>query len=203
MSWGPCWAIAIFSWDREGTLRNFVDAVRRFHGREGRIRIASSPHAPYTVDPELWKESEMLRREYEERLGDAGPIILATHLAEDWREDWREPEMVRERFGVEVPGGSIVKYLDDLGVIHDEFLGAHGIHLNDLDIEILARRGAKIAHNPVANMKLGMGYADTPRLLDAGVVVGLGTDGPASNNTLDMVETMKFAALINKLLTSL
>jgi len=186
--------IAIFSWDREGTLRNFVDAVRRFHGREGRIRIASSPHAPYTVDPELWKESEMLRREYEERLGDAGPIILATHLAEDWR----EPEMVRERFGVEVPGGSIVKYLDDLGVIHDEFLGAHGIHLNDLDIEILARRGAKIAHNPVANMKLGMGYADTPRLLDAGVVVGLGTDGPASNNTLDMVETMKFAALINK-----
>ncbi len=186
--------IAIFSWDPEGTLNNFRDAVKKFHGADGLVRIASSPHAPYTVSPDLWKESEAVRKELQERYGEKDPIIITTHVAEDWR----EPEMVKERFGVEVPDGSIIKYLDELGVVGPDFLGAHGIHLNKVDIAILSEKGGKIAHNPVANMKLGMGYADTPTLLSSGIEVSLGTDGPASNNTLDMVETMKFAALINK-----
>ncbi len=186
--------IAIFTWDPEGSLRNFRDAVERYHGRDGLIRIASCPHAPYTVDPELWKNSEDLRLELNSRYGDMGRIIVTSHIAEDWR----EVDIVRERFNVEVPDGSIMKYLEGLGVVSSDFLAAHGIHLNEVDIEVMKRYDVKVAHNPVANMKLGMGYADTPRLLDSGIKVSLGTDGPASNNTLDMVETMKFAALINK-----
>ena len=186
--------IAIFTWDPEGSLKNFEDAVKRYHGREGLIRIASCPHAPYTVDPGLWVESENLRRELNDKYGDLGKIIVTSHIAEDWR----EVELVKERFNVDVPDGSIVKYLDNLGVINSDFLAAHAIHLNDVDVEIMARRDVKVAHNPVANMKLGMGYADTPKLLSKGIQVSLGTDGPASNNTLDLIETMKFAALINK-----
>ncbi len=186
--------IAIFSWDAERTLKNFVDAVSKYHNFFNIVSIAASPHAPYTVSPDLWRDTEELRKELNEKYGSPIPIILTTHVAEDWR----EPALVKERFGVEVPQNSIVKYLDDLGVIGPHFLGAHGIHLTDLDMDILAEKGGKIAHNPVANMKLGMGYADTPRMMDKGINVSLGTDGPASNNTLDMLETMKFAALINK-----
>ncbi len=186
--------IAIFTWDPEGSLNNFRDAVSRFHGRNGLIRIASCPHAPYTVDPELWKKSEELRRELNDKFGDKGKIIVTSHIAEDWN----EVKMVEERFKVEVPNGSIMKYLEELDVVSSDFLAAHAIHLTDLDIEVMKRYDVKVAHNPVANMKLGMGYADTPRLLSNGIKVSLGTDGPASNNTLDLIETMKFAALINK-----
>ena len=188
--------IAIFTWDPEGSLNNFKDAVKRYHGKNGLIRIASCPHAPYTVDPDLWRESEELRRELNKLYSDRGRIIITSHIAEDWR----EVDLVRERFNVDIPDGSIMKYLDGLGVLSSDFLAAHAIHLTDLDIEIMKKYDVKIAHNPVANMKLGMGYADTPRLLNEGLKVSLGTDGPASNNTLDLIETMKFAALINKTL---
>ena len=186
--------IAIFTWDPEGSLRNFRDAVERYHGRDGLIRIASCPHAPYTVDPELWKRSEELRLELNSRYGDRGRIIVTSHIAEDWN----EVSIVEERFNVDIPQNSIMKYLEQLGVVSSDFLAAHGIHLNEVDIEVMKRYDVKVAHNPVANMKLGMGYADTPKLLNNGIKVSLGTDGPASNNTLDMIETMKFAALINK-----
>lgn len=186
--------IAIFTWDTEGSLNNFKDAVRRFHGYNGLIRIASCPHAPYTVDPDLWRKSEVLRRELLEKYGDKGRIIVTSHVAEDWN----EVEIVRKRFNVDIPSDSILRYLENLGVLSSDFLAAHGIYLNEVDIEVMKRYDVKLAHNPVANMKLGMGYADTPKLIDNGIKVSLGTDGPASNNTLDMFETMKFAALINK-----
>ena len=186
--------IAIFTWDPKGSLNNFEDAVKRYHGKDGLVRIASCPHAPYTVDPELWIESEELRRRLDDKYGDDGKIIVTSHIAEDWR----EVELVRERFNVDIPDGSILKYLDGLGVLSSDFLAAHAIHLTDKDIDVMVNRGVKVAHNPVANMKLGMGIADTPKLLSRGIYVSLGTDGPASNNTLDLIETMKFAALVNK-----
>lgn len=184
--------VAMFYWDEEGSVKRVEDALGRWHGREGLVRVSVSPHAPYTVSPSLWRHAEDIRRKWMENSG--VPVSITTHLVEDWD----EPNMVKERFGVEVPDGSIYKYLDGLGVLGEYFVAAHSIHMNDVDFEIVRRRGVHIIHNPVANLKLGMGIANVPRMLEYGINVGLGTDGPASNNSLDMFETMKFAALIHK-----
>jgi 5-methylthioadenosine/S-adenosylhomocysteine deaminase len=121
-------------------------------------------------------------------------VILTTHIAEDNE----EPRLVKERYGVELPGGSIIRYLDSLGVLNEHLLAAHMIHIDRDEMEILRDRGVNIAHNPVANFKLGMGIAPVADYISNGINVSLGTDGAASNNTLDMFETMKIASLIQK-----
>jgi 5-methylthioadenosine/S-adenosylhomocysteine deaminase len=186
--------VAMFSWDVDLSIRSVEDALRRWHGHRGIIRVSPAPHAPYTVSPDLWREASRLRDEGDERYGDMGRVVLTSHILEDWR----EPGLVREKFGVEVPEDSIYLYLDRLGVLSPYFVASHSIHMNDRDFEIVSKRGVKVVHVPVANLKLGMGIANIPRLLDGGVVVGIGTDGPASNNTLDIIESMKVAALLQK-----
>jgi len=186
--------IAMFSWDMEGSINNVEDALKRWHGVGDLIKVSPSPHAPYTVSPDLWREAERLRKEGDDRYCSKGSVIITTHVLEDWR----EPELVKKQFGVEIPRDSIYLYLEGLGVLSPRFTAAHSIHMNETDYEVAARNGVKIVHNPVANLKLGMGIADVPRMLSHGITVGLGTDGPASNNTLDLIETMKFASLLPK-----
>jgi len=79
-----------------------------------------------------------------------------------------------------------------------DVLAAHCIHLSNVEMRLLAKRGVRVAYNPVVNMKLGMGVPRVDEFLRLGVTVGIGTDGPASNNTLDMFESMKAAALLQK-----
>ena len=186
--------VAMFSWKEDESIKNVEDAFKKWHGAEGLIRVAPCPHAPYTVSPNLWRIAESLRKMGEERYGDKGKIILTSHILEDWN----EVNLVKERFNVDVPQNSIYKYLDDLGVLSPYFLAAHSIHMNDIDFEIAKIRGVNIAHNPVANLKLAMGIAKIPKMLSNGINVSLGTDGPASNNTLDLFETMKITALLHK-----
>ena len=186
--------VAMFSWAMEDSIRNVDDALRRWHGYNGIIKVSPAPHAPYTVSPELWREAERLRREGDSRYGDMGRVVLNTHVLEDWR----EPDMVRRQFNVDVPDDSLYLYLEKLGVLSPYFVAAHSIHMNDRDFEVASRHGVKIIHNPVANLKLGMGIADVPRMFEYGITVGLGTDGPASNNTLDLIESMKVASLLHK-----
>jgi 5-methylthioadenosine/S-adenosylhomocysteine deaminase len=188
--------VAIFSWDIEGSLSNVRDAFNKWFGSGGGlIRVAPAPHAPYTVSPDDWRIAEGLRREYDEKFGgDSYHVILMTHVLEDWR----EPGLIRERFGVEVPDNSVYKYLENLGVLSPHFLAAHSIHMNDIDYTIASRNGVKVAHNPVANLKLGMGLANIVEMMRNDILVSLGTDGPASNNTLDLIETMKYASLLPK-----
>lgn len=188
-------AVAMFSWDEERSVKNVEDAVKRWHGAGGGlIRIALAPHAPYTVSPTLWRLAAELRKEYDERYGNLGRIIITSHVLEDPE----EPNLVRERFKAEVPSNSVYKYLEDLGVLSEYFLAAHSIHVNDVDLAVMKKHRVKVAHNPVANMKLAMGISPVPKLIENDIIVSLGTDGPASNNTLDMFETMKVAALIHK-----
>jgi 5-methylthioadenosine/S-adenosylhomocysteine deaminase len=89
-------------------------------------------------------------------------------------------------------------YLESLGIWSGKSLAAHGVWLDEADMKILAARGVGMAHNPESNMKLASGTAAVPRWLEHGMRAGLGTDGAASNNDLDMFEAMRFAALLHK-----
>ena len=165
--------------------RLFKDAIRvfeRYNGAgNGRIRVIFGPHAIYTCSRELLERIRDKARE----LGTG----IHIHLAETERE---VEECLDEH------GKTPAEYLDELGLLGPGTSIAHGVHLSDRDIALLAERGVGVAHCPVANAKLGVGVARVPDMLASGLAVGLGTDGPASNNTLDLFETAKFACLLQK-----
>ena len=183
-----------FSWRKDEDLSAIQSLAQRWHGGAGgRIRVSVDPHAPYTVDPEYMKELRAVADELNERYEGEAPITLHIHLAETADEAKR----VEEAFGVRLEGG-VVEYLDGLGVLGSDVVAAHCVHLTEGDIKALASRGVKVVHNPVSNLKLASGISPVPKLLEAGVTVALGTDGPCSNNSADMFETMKVAALLHK-----
>jgi 5-methylthioadenosine/S-adenosylhomocysteine deaminase len=154
-----------------------VDFVKKFRGQaEGRITALLGPHAAYSC-------SRDLLREIREKTSELG-VGVHIHLAES--------KTILEDF-------SEVEFLDEIDFFESHVLAAHCINLSKNDMQILSKRGVNVAHVPVANMKLGLGAAKIKDLITLGVNVCLGTDGPASNNTLDMFETMKFAALLQKL----
>ncbi|KYH37190.1 MAG: hypothetical protein AYL29_008630 [Candidatus Bathyarchaeota archaeon B24] len=183
-----------FSWRKDEDIRLTKMLVEKWHGAEnGRVRVSVDPHAPYTVDPGYMRELWSLTSELNEKYRDKAPVIWHIHLAETMD----EAEKVEKAFNVDVKDGVVV-YLDRLGVLGPIVIAAHCVHLTDKDIAVLASRDVKVSHNPVSNLKLGSGISPVPRLLESGVTVGLGTDSVCSNNSSDMFETMKLAALIHK-----
>jgi 5-methylthioadenosine/S-adenosylhomocysteine deaminase len=146
------------------------------------ITPAVAPHALYTLD------GPMLRAARELAVRHGVPTLI--HLAET--RDETKVAQDRRR-------ASPVAYLDSLGFLGPGVVGAHGVWVSAADIAVLRARGVRIAHNPESNMKLASGTAPVPAYLEAGVPVGLGTDGAASNNDLDMFEAMRMAALLHKL----
>ncbi|MGD8330024.1 MAG: amidohydrolase [Acidobacteriota bacterium] len=149
-----------------------------------RITAAVAPHAPYTVGPETLRRAAELARRY------GAPLII--HVAET--QD--EVDTIRSRYGLTPVG-----YLDSVGFLGPDVIGAHSIWVNDADIATLAERGTGVVHNPESNMKLASGTMPIAALRGAGIPVGLGTDGPASNNDLDMFGAMFTAALLHKHMT--
>ncbi len=99
---------------------------------------------------------------------------------------------------IERHGVTPVAYFDRIGLFNRPAIAAHLVHVTDADIEILARRGVYMAHNPASNLKLASGVAPVSRMLASGVRVALGTDGPSSNNVLDMMGDMRLASLVQK-----
>jgi len=91
-----------------------------------------------------------------------------------------------------------VQVFDDLGMLTDRTVLAHCVHMTDEEIALLSKRGASVAHNPRSNLKLGSGIAEVAKMIKAGVNVCLGTDGAASNNTLDMLTEMQYASMLAK-----
>ena len=183
-----------FSWRKEEDRRALEALFRDWHGKaDGRLRASVDPHAPYTVDPDYMVELRALTDRYNERYGHLGRVVMHIHVAETPD----EPDKIREAFGREVKEG-VFAYLDELGVLGPDVVAAHCVALTDRDITIMAERGVKAVYNPVSNMKLASGISPVVELLKAGVTVALGTDGPSSNNTADMFETMKFASLLQK-----
>lgn len=166
-------------------LEESVNFFKEWHGGAGgRIKVMFGPHAPYTCPPEYLKQVIELAGKY-----GAG---LHIHVAETKS----EVEQINNSYG-KTP----VRHLDSVGLFELPVLAAHCVHLDDADIEILARNNVGVAHCPESNMKLASGVAPVARLIEAGVNVGLGTDGAASNNNLDMLEEMRSAAMLQKVYT--
>ena len=147
----------------------------------GRIQWAVTPHALYTVRPELLRWTAQFARE--------NGLILHTHLAETRTEN---DNCVRDH------GMRPVAYLDSLGMLGPNTVVAHCVHVNDEEADLLAERQVTISHCPCSNMKLGSGIFPYARLIKAGCRITLGTDGASSSNNLDLREAMKFAALLAK-----
>lgn len=164
----------------EKTFSRSLEFVKRFNGyASGRINAMLGPHAVYSCSKDLL----MKIRETASNL----KVGVHIHLAES-KAKFKAAQKLSE-----------VAFLDGIGFFDGHVLAAHCINLSKDDIQILSRRGVNAVHVPVANMKLGLGVAKVKHLTSLGVNVCLGTDGPASNNTLDMLENMKFTALLQKL----
>jgi 5-methylthioadenosine/S-adenosylhomocysteine deaminase len=160
-----------------------LDVARELDGAfDGRIATALMPHSLTTA-------AAALLAEYVPRAREAG-IPLHYHANET--RDEVEP-IVEER------GVRPLEYADELGMLEEGDFIAHGVHTDRTEIELLAERGVGVAHCPASNMKLASGIAPVQELLDAGVTVGIGTDGAASNNDLDAFDELRDAAMVGKL----
>jgi 5-methylthioadenosine/S-adenosylhomocysteine deaminase len=151
---------------------------------DGVITPAVAPHAMYTLDGPTLMASRDLARRYN--------VPTLIHLAETQAELKTAQERSKP---------SPVMYLDALGFLGAGVLAAHAVWVTEPEIGILKARGVGVSHNPESNMKLASGTAPVPAYLKAGVAVGLGTDGAASNNDLDMFEAMRIASFLHKLQT--
>jgi 5-methylthioadenosine/S-adenosylhomocysteine deaminase len=171
--------------DAREDLDTGIEVAREFDGgADGRIRTAFMPHSLTTVGEEYL-------REYVAEARAAGVPI---HYHANETEDEVEP-IVDER------GERPLEYARDLDMTGGSDFVAHGVHVDGAEIELLAETGTGVVHCPGSNMKLASGMAPVQRLLDAGVAVGLGTDGAASNNDLDVFDEMRDAAMVGKLAT--
>jgi 5-methylthioadenosine/S-adenosylhomocysteine deaminase len=145
------------------------------------VSVAVEPHAVYTCSPDLLRACNEIAEQFQ------APMIL--HLSES--QD--EVRQVKERYGT-----SPVLHLEKLGLLSPHLIADHCVVLSDQEMDLLAERAVSVVHNPESNMKLASGVAPIPELLSRGVIVGLGTDGCASNNNLDMFAEMDTAAKLHK-----
>jgi 5-methylthioadenosine/S-adenosylhomocysteine deaminase len=154
--------------------------VSRWKGHE-LIVPAIAPHAPYTVSEEHLKAA----RAFSDRTGAA----IVTHVSETKRE-------VED--SVKAKGASPVAYLERIGFLNERVIAAHVVWPQGTDTAVLKRHGVGVVHNPQSNMKLASGVAPVPKMMEEGLFVGLGTDGAASNNDLNMWEEMDTVAKLHK-----
>ncbi len=158
-----------------------LDRLARPGALPDTIQVTVAPHAVYTVGEDLFRRCV----DYAAEKG----LVLHTHLSETRQE---VNDCLRQH------GMRPVEWLGRLGALQPNLVAAHVVHVNDREIELLARNGVTLVHNPVSNMKLGAGVFPSAALIEAGCRITLGTDGCSSNNNLDMREEMKVAALLAK-----
>jgi len=164
----------------EDSLAAARDFIQRWKGHE-LIEPAVAPHAPYTCTPEILRLTARLAVEFD--------VPLHTHLAETAL----EVDNMRKENGMPV-----IPYVKKQGLFDAKVLAAHCVHIDEGEMRTLLHAGAGVAHNPSSNLKLASGFAPVQKMIDAGLNVGIGTDGPASNNDLDMFEEMRLAAFVAK-----
>jgi 5-methylthioadenosine/S-adenosylhomocysteine deaminase len=176
-------SITDWSWK---TLETFGDKVAKYHDAgDGRIKVALSPHAVYSCGEDMFR----LVRE----VADATRVPIHTHLSEGMQE---------VNYCIEANGKRPAQWLESIGFLGPDVTAAHCSQLDAGDIKALAATGTRIGHCPVCNAKLVSGTMPLRAVREAGITVGLATDGPASHNALDMFQEMKFAGLIHKASTN-
>ncbi len=148
------------------------------------VSIAVEPHSLYTCCPDLLSTANELALNYN--------VPLIIHVAETLNEIAK----VKEKYGK-----TAVEHLHSLGLLGAHLIADHCVHLDETEIKKMAEHGVKAIHNPESNMKLASGIAPVPEMLAQGLTVGLGTDGCASNNNLDLFTEMDTAAKIHKIQT--
>ena len=146
---------------------------------------AVAPHAPYTCTDEILQATAQLAKEFD--------VPLHTHLSETLF----EVENMRNENGMPV-----IPYVKKQGLFEAKVIAAHCVHVDPGEIRSLHNAGAGVSHNPSSNLKLASGFAPVMKMLEIGLNVGIGTDGPASNNDLDMFEEVRLAAFIAKAVTN-
>jgi 5-methylthioadenosine/S-adenosylhomocysteine deaminase len=151
---------------------------------EPRFSFTIAPHAPYTVSDKTFEKVLTFSDELEL------PVHIHLHETAD-----------EVRQSIDQHGVRPMQRLQALGLLTPALLAVHAVHLSDEEIALLAEHGCSVAHCPTSNMKLASGIAPVQRMLGAGINVGLGTDGAASNNRLDMFSEMRLAALLAKAAT--
>lgn len=157
------------------------EAIRRFDDKDGLQRYVIAPSGPQRCTDELLVAAAELSREHD--------TTLHIHVLET---------KVQAVTGQEFYGKTLVRHLADLGVVSDRLTLAHAIWLTDEDVALLGAAGSSVAHNAISNQKLGAGIAPLRALLDAGINVGLGSDGLSSNDSARMFDVMKATALLQK-----
>ncbi|MGB8214656.1 MAG: amidohydrolase [Anaerolineales bacterium] len=164
----------------EDSLAAARDFIQRWKGH-ALITPSVAPHAPYTCTPEILRATAQLAVEFD--------VPLHTHLAETAL----EVENMRRENGMPV-----IPYVKKQGLFDAKVLAAHCVHIDEGEMRTLLHAGAGVAHNPSSNLKLASGFAPVQKMLELGLNVGIGTDGAASNNDLDMFEEIRLAAFVAK-----
>jgi 5-methylthioadenosine/S-adenosylhomocysteine deaminase len=166
--------------DYEEALEKTRLFIQKWHGHP-LIMPAVGPHAPYTCTQEILQSAAAIAREYN--------VPLLIHLAETRQ----EVENSRKDHGMPV-----IPYVKKQDVFEAKVLAAHCVHVDEGEVKTLLHHRVGVAHNPSSNLKLASGFAPINVMLESGLKVGIGTDGPASNNDLDMFEEIRLAAFISK-----
>ncbi len=164
----------------EDSLAMARDFITRWKGHP-LIVPSVAPHAPYTCTGEILRATAQLAAEFD--------VPLHTHLSETAL----EVENMRRETGMPV-----IPYVKKQGLFEAKVLAAHCVHIDEGEMRTMLHAGAGVAHNPTSNLKLASGVAPVPKMLEVGLNVGIGTDGPASNNDLDMFEEIRLAAILAK-----
>lgn len=178
LSWGMIATLG----DEDKRLKESLNFAERWHKScNGRILVSLAPHAPYTCPPKFLEK--VIDKAFQYNLG------IHTHLAETEG----EVKEIKERYG-ETP----IRLMEKVGLFNVPTIAAHCVFVDSEEIEILAKRRVGVAHNPQSNLKLASGIAPIKEMVEKGVKVGLGTDGPSSNNNLDMWEEIRLSATLHK-----
>ena len=167
--------------DPSDNINNAASFIKKWQNTSPLITPSIFCHSPYTCSESTLKKAK--------KIADKEATLFQIHVAET------KDEFIRIQ---EEHHTTPVNYLNKIGIIDKNTLLVHAVWLADDDINIIAARGAGVSHNPESNMKLASGIAPVPSLLKAGVTVGLGTDGCASNNNLDLISEMDTAAKLHK-----
>ncbi len=165
----------------EQNIERFKMLTQRWHN-DNNIKISMCAHSPYTCNKDLLLKTKLLADKYDS--------MYHIHLAETKN----EKSMIKENESEVSP----VMYLNDIGILDENVLAAHAVWTDKADIDILKENKVSVVHNASSNLKLGSGIAPISKYLDAGINVSVGTDGAASNNTLNMFNEMRLISLLHK-----